>query len=159
MANLPNSSNPSAICPHGPESAAGNYLWRPSGACALALSILGVLAPLSVLASGLPAPVAWPLALLACLHGVCIVRGYLGVRSRHLLIPSSGETRCEDLTMIDLRVRWRGPLAFVAWRSPSDRHQQRLVFWPDRLDVAMRRELRLAMRAREAALGRASVAR
>ena len=159
MANLPNSWKSSAICPYGPELAAGHYAWRPSCACALALSILGVLAPLSVLASGLPAPVAWSVALIAGLHGAWIVRRYLGAQPRHLHIPATGEARCEELPMIDLRVRWRGPLAFMDWRVSPNGRRQRLVFWPDRLDVATRRELRLAMRAREAALGRASVAR
>ena len=164
MAHLPSWSNASAICRSGLESGAvplpGHYLWRPSRICTLLLVLLTLLAPVSVLASGLAPGVAWPLALLAAVHGVRIVRTYRRSVTRDLLIPGAGaEARCDGDPMNELRVRWRGPLAFLEWRGHAGGPRQRLLFWPDVLDARARRELRLAMRAREAALGCASVAR
>ncbi|MEE7566640.1 hypothetical protein HH297_09445, partial [Xanthomonas sp. Kuri4-3] len=40
------------------------------------------------------------------------------------------------------RVEWRGPLAQLSWRD--GRRRERLLFWPDTLPPAQRRELRLA---------------
>jgi toxin CptA len=59
--------------------------------------------------------------------------------------------------MASLRVRWRGPLAFLRWRDPDGR-ARRLVFWPDTLPAAARGELKLALQQREAAGGGASMA-
>ena len=164
MTHLPTSLNRFAICRSGLEPGAvplpGHYQWRPSRVCTLILALLTLLAPFSVLASGLAPGEAWPLALLAAVHGLRIVRIYRRSVARDLLIPGSGaEARCDGDPMIELRVRWRGPLAFLEWRGHAGGPRRRLVFWPDVLDARARRELRLAMRAREAALGRASVAR
>ena len=134
------------------------YDWRPSPACAWALSALSLLAPVSVLASGLPALLAWPLAVLAALHGLGIVRGYLRLAPRRLLVPPDGAAQCDGASIDDLHVRWRGPFAFIDWRTTPSGVCQRRVFWPDQMDAPARRELRLAMRTREAASGRPSVA-
>ena len=61
------------------------------------------------------------------------------------------------IAMASLHVRWRGPLAFLRRRDPDGR-VQRLVFWPDTLPVAARRELKLAMQRRESAAGSTSMA-
>ena len=150
MTHSPNSSNTSAICRSGLEPGAvplpGHYLWQPSHICTLILALLTLLAPFSALASGLAPGEAWPLALLAAVHGVRIVRTYRRSVARDLLIPGSGaEARCDGDPMIELRVRWRGPLAFLEWRGHAGGPRQRLVFWPDVLDARTRRELRLAM--------------
>lgn len=57
----------------------------------------------------------------------------------------------------DVKVTWRGPLAFVRWRDPSGRIR-RLAWWPDTLPPAARRELRLAAPGGEAAPRTASMA-
>lgn len=159
--SLPPSSTKSAIFPSAPEQAPvnGSFLWRPSRVCARLLWVLALLAPLSVLASELPAALAWPLALLAGVLGARSARISLRVPARHLVI--SGPERaasCEGAPMDELRLRWRGPLAFLDWGSPAGGPRQRLVFWPDVLDAAARRELRLAVRRYEAASGKPSVA-
>lgn len=43
------------------------------------------------------------------------------------------------------QLHWRGSLAIIEWKEPEIRNGwQRRVFWPDTLDAAGRRELRLA---------------
>jgi toxin CptA len=54
-------------------------------------------------------------------------------------------------------LRWRGPLAFLAWRD-RDRRCHRLAWWPDMLSAAGRRELRLAAMMAEAAHSRRRMA-
>ncbi|MEG3050899.1 MAG: hypothetical protein RR792_12075 [Thermomonas sp.] len=56
-----------------------------------------------------------------------------------------------------LDVQWRGPLAYLRWRD-GDGHMCRLAFASDLLDATSRRELKLAMQRREAALGSPSMA-
>lgn len=159
--NSPRLSMKSAISPSAPEQAFvnGSFLWRPSRVCALMLWALALLAPLSVLASELPAALAWPLALLAGVLGARSARGSLRVPPRHWVISGPGcEARCDGVAVSQLRLRWRGALAFMEWRSPAGGPRQRLVFWPDVLDAPARRELRLAVRWYEAASGKPSVA-
>lgn len=68
-----------------------------------------------------------------------------------LVIPPNDATATVDgLGMDDLEVHWRGPLAFLQWRQ-ADGGTRRLQGWPDTLDAAARRELRLAMAARTSA--------
>jgi toxin CptA len=50
----------------------------------------------------------------------------------------------------NVRLQWRGPLAFLFWRDRQGR-PQRLSWWPDTLPAASRRELRLAASCLEAA--------
>ena len=51
--------------------------------------------------------------------------------------------------MVAVRVAWRGALAFLSWQDGAGR-DRRLALWPDVLDPATRRELRLVMAARVA---------
>ena len=156
------SSTTSATCLSAPEPALprGGFLWRPSRACALMLWALALLAPLSVLASELPAALAWPVALLAGLSGARGACKSLRAPQRWVLIADpQSEASCDGAPMRDLHLRWRGPLAFLDWRSPAGGPRQRLVFWPDVLDAAARRELRLAARRRDAVSKTASMAR
>jgi toxin CptA len=54
-------------------------------------------------------------------------------------------------------LQWRGPLAFLRWRA-SDGRVGHLGWWPDTLPTVQRRELRLAVERRPAALQAASMA-
>lgn len=132
--------------------------WTPSRWLTAALVVLALLAPLSLLASDLAPLAAVPLALLSGAWGLHEVR-LQGLRPpRSLVIPAgAGQARCDALPMASLSVRWRGPLAFLRWCDPDGR-VQRLVFWPDVLPAAARRELKLAMQRREAAQNGASMA-
>ena len=130
----------------------------PSRWMTAALIALALLAPLSLLASDLAPIVAWPLATLAAARGLRDARRHVLCKPRALLIPpGTGEARCDGLPMVALRVRWRGPLAFLRWRD-ADGRIRRLVCWPDVLPAAARRELKLVMQRREAAQGGASMA-
>ena len=149
MSKSRRSSNASAPC---------RFDWVPSRWLTAALVALALLAPFSLLVSDLPPAVAWPLALLAGAWGIREVRRHRLQPPRALVIPAgAGEARCDGLPMTSLGVRWRGPLAFLRWRDPDGR-ARRLVFWPDTLPAAARRELKLALQQRESAGGGASMA-
>lgn len=149
MSKSRRSSNASAPC---------RCDWVPSRWLTAALIVLALLAPCSLLASDLPPIAALPLALLAGGRGVREVHLHRSQPPRALVIPAgAGEARCDELPMASLRVRWRGPLAFLRWRDPDGR-ARRLVFWRDTLPAAARRELKLALQQREAAGGGASMA-
>jgi toxin CptA len=117
---------------------------------------LALLAVFSLLASDLPRTLAWPLALLAAGWGLGEARSYARQPSRAFLIPAgAGEACCDGARMDALQVLWRGPLAFLRWCDPTGA-TRRLAFFPDTLPAATRRELRLAMQRREAAVGTVS---
>lgn len=140
------------------KSAACRFDWRPSRWLTAALLVLTVLAMCSVLTCELPKPLAWPLALLTSGYGRWLVYGQHRRAAHTLVIPvGSGAALCDGAHMHTLRVCWRGPLAFLDWRD-GDGRRQRLLFWPDTLDAARRRELKLAMQCRETATAPVSVA-
>jgi len=119
---------------------------------------LVVLGPLSLLASDLPRGWAWPLALLALWWAAIDANRYRLRPPLELLIPAGrGQARCNGGSVDDLRVDWRGPLAFLSWRDP-DGCVQRASFWPDTLDSRQRRELRLAVMRMDSARDVASMA-
>ena len=122
------------------------------------LVLLALLASFSLIGSDLPRAWAWPLAACAWVVGARDARRYLRKHPLRLLVPAGrGVVQCDGITVHDLRVAWRGPLAFMRWRD-ADRRIRRIVFWPDLLDAGARRELKLAMQRREAAAGSPSVA-
>lgn len=108
-----------------------------------ALSLLAVLAPLSVLASDMPRPLAWPLAGLAAGWGLLAAR-----RERRrppqvlLLSPVPGQATLDGVPLAEATLAWRGPLAFLRWRDAAGR-RGRLAWWPDTLPPAQRRVLKL----------------
>ncbi len=159
MLTLSNSSIRSETSQSAPEPALGRYFWQPSNVCVGALWALALLAPLSVLASDFSAWTAWPMALLACRFGIRSARAYAALPEHELTLPhSGGPPLCDGLPITDLRLRWRGPLAFVDWKPVAAVRRRRLVFWPDVLDAATRRELRLAAQRLDAVSKTASVA-
>ncbi|GHC05860.1 hypothetical protein [Thermomonas carbonis] len=122
------------------------------------LVLLALLASFSLIGSDLPRAWAWPLAAGVLLFGVRDARSYLREQALQLLVPAGlGVVQCDGVAVQDLRVAWRGPLAFLRWRG-ADRRIRRIVLWPDLLDAGARRELKLAMQRREAAAGSPSMA-
>jgi toxin CptA len=110
-----------------------------------AMSTMALLAPFAVLTSAMPRWVAWPLAAGAAACGAYLARREAEQRVRMVVIDSEGATTVDGQVVDALRVDWRGPLAFVAWRDAEGRVVRRSL-WPDTLNAAQRRELRLAVR-------------
>ena len=132
--------------------------WRPSRWPQAAMLLLGMLAGFSILASEMPSPLAWPLALAAFAHGGCLFRR----ESRRpvlafLLAGDAAPVRVDGVAVDGFELQWRGPLAFATWRDARGRRHRR-AWWPDTLPVPARRELRLAAPSRRAARGGASMA-
>jgi len=119
---------------------------------------LVVLAPLSLLSSDLPRGAAWPLALAAMGWAAFDANRYRQRPRVALLIPTGhGQAQCNEVVIENLRVDWRGPLAFLSWRVAGG-PLQRASFWPDTLDAASRRELRLALIRMQTARGETTMA-
>lgn len=122
--------------------------WRPSRWLPRALWLLGGLAALSVMLSALPAGVRWPLAALAALEGWRLARReqrrpprVLVGGPRGLRIMNGSE---EGAPLLAPRLREQGPLTLLCAGLPGGR-MLRLAWWPDTLDAAGRRQLRLAV--------------
>jgi len=147
---MPNSTRSS------PASGPCRLEWRPSRWLLAALLILALLAPVSVLASGLPRAWAWPLALAALGWGIASVRRQARRPVRRLVLAADGG-ELDGHALRGWSVAWRGPLAFVRAVDGQGRCH-RLAWWPDTLPPAARRELRLAALARPASREAAAVA-
>jgi toxin CptA len=122
------------------------------------LRVLGVLAAIAVVASELPLMIAAPVACASVLYGDWLARceGRRGV-AEIVIPPNEAVPTVNGAPMEDLRVQWRGPLAFLHWRDEQGRRRH-LQGWPDNLAPGERRELRLAMAARAPAHSPSSVA-
>lgn len=125
-------------------SAPSRFELRASRWPIAALLALSALAPLAVFASEMPRVFAWPLAFAACATGLWRARVEARRPACLIVVDGEGQATVDGAAVNDLRVDWRGPLAFVAWREVSGRIT-RGSFWPDTLDAAGRRELRLAV--------------
>lgn len=134
------SSNASAPC---------RFEWRPSRWVTAALCALAVLAPLSIGASNLPAIVAWPLAILAAGWAAGSAWRHARTAPLPIVVPAEGDVTVAGQVVDGFDVRWRGALAFLSWRDGAGQYR-RLALWPDVLDPATRRELRLVAAARAA---------
>jgi toxin CptA len=124
------------------EPAALELAWRPSRWLSAALVLLGLLAAASLIASDLPAWTAWTCA------PACVAWGIAAAMRASRAPPeriglARGPATCDGSPAAGLRVQWRGPLAFAAWRDARGRQQCR-AWWPDVLPPGRRRELRLA---------------
>lgn len=141
-----------------PEALVCRLHWRPSRQLGPALWALALLAPFCVIASGLPRGWAWPLAVAALLAGLREAIRHPRQPPCDLLVPAGrAAASCDGARIELLRLRRRGPLAFLDWRDGNGR-RRRLAFWPDTLGAGARRELELAMQRRQAASGPASMA-
>ena len=134
MQNWPRSS---------PASAPFRLEWRPSRWPVLALLILAPLGASCVLLSGVPAPLAWPLAVLAPVWTAWRARRLWRQPARDLVLAADGEAFLDGSRVRLVGVAWRGPLAVVHLVDGQDA-SRRLDWWPDTLPPAARRELRLA---------------
>ena len=129
--------------------------WRPSGVLAVGLSAMGVLGAWSVGASAVPVTVAWPLAGAALLGGAWLAWRYAEMPSIAVLVAAS-EVRVDGVVAEHVGWDWRGPIARLAWVERG--RVRRLLWWPDTLPPAMRRELKLALAARDAGAATAAMA-
>ena len=122
--------------------------WRPSRWLAAALVALGLMAAVSLWLSALPPAWSVPAALVALAEGLRLARAHLrrpplaldglGGDAPAYLTSAGGVTRLDGVS-----VRLRGPLATLAGSDARGR-VRRLGWWPDTLDAAGRRQLRLA---------------
>jgi len=136
MSNWPRLSTPSASC---------RLDWRPSRQERMCLWLLTSLAAFSLLHCDLPAALAWPAAAVTAIVGIWRLRRSARRRGCECLIAHDlAACRLDGQPVSRLELRWRGPLLFVRWKHPAQRRWQHLVFWPDTLPAAQRRELRLA---------------
>ena len=93
--------------------------WRPSRCLQVALLCMAVLAPLAVLSSEMPRAAAGMLALAAAIHGVRLVAREWRRPPRTLLFTGDGRVLLDGVAIQDVRLHWRGPVAFLSWREPS----------------------------------------
>jgi toxin CptA len=101
-------------------------------------------AALSLLASELPRVLAWPVVALVVIGGLRQRACEAGRPCRDVVVDADAPRILLDGdTLDDPRVRWRGPIASLDWRA-TDGRRKRLLWWPDTLPPAKRRELRLA---------------
>ena len=139
-------SSPSARCPPL------RIEWRPSRHGAVALSLLTLLAPFSLLASDLPTPWALAAALPVLVAGGRVTWRYGHQPRLALVVPAGIAPASRDGSPVErLEVLWRGPLAFARWNEGDA--CRRVVFFPDTLQAPARRALKLAMQRRQAVAG------
>lgn len=124
---------------------------------AAACAALGVLAAYSLSLSDLPAWLAWPCGVAATVRGAQLALRELARRPLDLIVTADASASVGGAPVQALRIRWRGPLAFLRWRDAVGRTRRR-VLTPDVLSSASRRELRLVGGARPATRRDAAVA-
>lgn len=130
-----------------PASSTFRLDWRPSRVLGLGLVMLGLLAGASVLASRLPPPLKFPVAVLALAHALQRARREAG-RAPCVLSWAGGEAPllAGGAVLRFPRLHLRGPLAVLTARDVHGR-LQRFCWWPDTLSPGLRRQLRLAASA------------
>ena len=133
-----------------PESAPFRLEWRPSRWPVLALLILAPLAAACALASGVPRPLGWLLAVAALAWGLRQARRLVRRQAHLLVLDTEGGAFLDGAGVQAWRVGWRGPLAIV-YLVDADGGRHCLDWWPDTLSAESRRELRLAGRRGDAA--------
>lgn len=125
-------------------SASCRLEWRPSRWLCASLVSLGLMAMVAVLASNLPAVLAWPAAAVALFTG--LRQALLEWRRAPFDFVFDGSGLGASVAggpVCPVRVQWRGALAFATWREAGGR-VRRVSWWPDTLPAPARRELRLA---------------
>ncbi|KRA74213.1 hypothetical protein ASD78_11990 [Lysobacter sp. Root667] len=133
MPSSTRSSNASAPC---------RLEWRPSRRLAAALVLIGALAAWATLASELPLPLAVLFAAAALSYSAWLARRELRSRPQWMVVAADA-VRLDGVALDQATLEWRGPLALLRYRDGDGRPRQR-IWWPDTLDAAGRRELRLA---------------
>jgi toxin CptA len=130
---------------------------RGSPAVAAACVVIGVLAAYSLSLSELPAWLAWPGSVACIVRGAQLAMRELSRPALHLILSENALANVDGAPVQALRIRWRGPLAFLRWQDAEGRAHRR-VLTPDVLTSTSRRELRLAADARPATPRDAAVA-
>ena len=113
----------------------------PSRLVAGALVSLGLLAAVSAGLSAAPRAVALALGLVALGGSVIAARREMRRSSLRLDFLADGRVMAGASPLDDVRLRWQGPIAILDARDGG--RPLRLLGWPDQLDAASRRELRL----------------
>lgn len=116
-----------------------------------------MLAALSLSLSEMPAWLAGSGGLVSIVRGLQLAARELSRPPVALTLLANGAASVDGAAVQGLRVRWRGPLAFVQWRGVDGRTHRR-VATPDVLTPPARRELRLAWSTHAAARRDAAVA-
>lgn len=126
-------------------SAAYRFEWRPSRGLRGCCVLLGVLAALAVACSDVPTVAVWPLAGIASVYGM-FLSWHEGRKPTRRLCwwRDSNGLEIDGIAVMSARLYWRGPLTILNWKD-ADGRCHHLLWWPDTLDAAARRELRLAV--------------
>ena len=138
-------------------SAPYRFEWRPSRWLAVALAGLGIFGACAVLASEVPRPIDWLIALAALYWGMRQATTEVARPPRQLVWAPNGSLDIDGDNVARARLRWRGPIAFLDWRDGAGRRKV-LAWWPDTLAAEQRRELRLAATRAVSAATRPSMA-
>jgi len=104
-----------------------------------------MLGAFGALASDLPAAWAGPIGMATASVG-CLQAWREARRTRRTLAIDSAGMTLDGRPLRQVMLRWRGPLAFL-WARDLAGRVHRLAWWPDTLDAAGRRALRLAVAA------------
>ncbi|MCW4453982.1 hypothetical protein OK348_04155 [Flavobacterium sp. MXW15] len=132
--------------------------WRPSRWQQAGLLLLTLLVPPAIILSDIDGVAAMLLVVAAMGWGLWTLRRERGRRPLRIVIPAGEAPAMVDgVAVREIEVQWRGPLATLVWREAGDRRRW-LLFWPDTLAPAQRRELRLAIDARRVSRARPQVA-
>lgn len=150
MTNSSSWSNASAAC---------RLEWRPSPAFAWLVRIAGGLAALAPLNSQLGWGAALPLAAAALAWSMRLATSLASAPPLALVLPHDAlrPARVDGGQAAALTLAWRGPLVVLRGVDARGGRFAR-VGLPDCIDACMRRELRLAWRARQPARPTASMA-
>lgn len=135
------SSSPSVNC-HRTEPLPLRLPWRPSRVLQIALALIGLGAGVSLWLSEMPWPIALaatPFVVALTVHRIALERRQA---SREFLIDAGGVASLDGQPLDAATIRWRGPIAILRWRAGET--ARCLLWWPDTLPSAARRELRLA---------------
>lgn len=121
--------------------------WTPSRLAVAALIVLAILAPLSLALSALPGWLSLPAGLLSAGRGLWLAHREAHRPALYITWNGGDAPACvgqgaAEECWHDVRVSLRGPMAALCGRDACGR-RHRLVWWPDTLPVAARRQLRL----------------
>ncbi len=139
------SSNRSARFRTTTDGASARVRWVPSRLLMSLLAALTVCACLSLLLSEMPVVLVWLAMPSVLLLGARMILAESRRPGRELVIDAGGGVCLDGHRLDGPRLHWRGPIVRLDWREGRRRHT--LLWWPDTLPAAARRELRLASAA------------
>ena len=113
----------------------------PSRWLAASLVTVGVLGACGLFLSDLPWPAAAVAAVAVVAWALTLARRTLRRPAMHFAFRGDGRVSVDEHPVDDVGLEWRGPLTCIQWREAKRRRY--FVGWPDRIDAAARRELRL----------------